>query len=327
MKAMNDLFFRGSAKQGCGTEGMRLLQPVLLCLVAMLCGCQSLIGMPKSDVKPPLVTENANKFTLQTECNTQATLRYTHDTKERNAWINNAMTCINDNHHEFVRELRRSEAGWGIATGITTLALGIASSLTPSSGVKANYAAASLLITGSDEVINKEAFLEQTVTALIAAMDANRKKALVPIIRGMSASVDLYPIGLAHEDLLAYQRAGSLMAGLTFVSANAQTSIEESNTELAKLRENVPLTDAETKRRECLTMVLEAIKIAHKETDQPRLYAAYRNVHPSAVNLASVSDLVEEIKIKHRFHDDKAFDEALIEQLKKQGFTVPCGGS
>jgi hypothetical protein len=294
---------------------------VVAVLAVLATGCATLSGVPDSSLKAPLITSQ-DEYTLPAECLSQAKIYYLYTKAQRNGWIDGALSCINETYDRFVTELRRSETAWGISTGIADLVFKVASSLTPSAGVKANYTAASLLVTGTDEIINKEAFLEQTVAALTAAMDANRKKALVPIITGMQGDVSAYPIGLAYEQLLAYQRAGSFIEGLKFVTANAREEEDASTRAISEIPENKALSKARTASRACLTAVLQGTAPAN----QGKLFAAYRQVQPDATNPASVGQLVADITMKHRFEDDEAFDEGLSAAMRNQGLTVPCGG-
>lgn len=300
----------------------RALACTIFLAAALLSGCQTLYGVPTGAIKAPTIS-TSERFNLPSDCTGKSTFNYPYNEQQRNAWIDVTMGCITDNYNIFITELKRNEVVWGISTGILNLVFGVASSLTPSAGVKANYAAASLLVTGTNEVIDKEAFAERTVDALIAAMNANRSKAVVPIIRGMSAGVEDYPIALAQDHLYAFQRAGSLMEGLQFVTAQAQGAIEKSNYDLKGIPENKAIVAAELSQRGCLTAVLQGIT----QADQPKLFAAYRALNPGATNPATVGELAAHIAIHHRFEHDVTFDTQLIAELKRQGFTVPCGGS
>lgn len=322
---MQDLAVRkryGSDERGTKVGSRRGIARALLVGVALLAGCQTLSGIPKSAVKAPVIN-TTDSFSLQSNCTGDSTLSYRYDKIQRNAWINATMGCITDNYNAFAVGLKRSEVGWGISTGILNLVFGVASSLTSSAGVKANYAAASLLVTGTNEVIDKEAFAERTVDALISAMNANRAKAMIPIVKGMGSDIDSYPIAVAHDHLCALQRAGSLMEGLQFVTANAQNAIQQSNDELAGITENKALNDAEAATRGCLTAVLQGIK----QVDQSKLFDAYKAVHPAATDQPTVGELAAHIAIEHRFPPDTVFDAALITELRNQGIAVPCGGN
>lgn len=291
-------------------------------LVVWTTGCGTLSGVPRSSLKAPVISSKAGTFTLPAKCVEEAAVFYEYSKAQRNGWIDSALTCINQTYAVFVANLRKSETAWGIGTGIADLVFKVASSLTPSAGVKANYAAASLLITGTDTIITKEAFLEQTVAALTAAMDANRKKALVPIVAGMQADVSAYSIGLAHEQLLAYQRAGSFIEGLKFVTTIAQANEDLSTQQITDIPLVKAMNAAQTAKRDCLIAVLQGIP----QADQAKLFAAYQVIEPGAVNRSTASQLAAEIALKQYLAHDEAFDNRLIAELKNQKLSVPCEG-
>lgn len=294
----------------------------LIAALLLLAGCQTLSGVPKSSVRAPTISSDTNvEFTLPADCAGQSIFRVGYTRQERNAWIETTMGCITDNYNTMIADLKRSEVGRGIASGILNLVFGVSSSLTSSAGVKANYAAASLLVTGTNEVIDKEAFGKQTVNALISAMNANRAKAMVPIIHGMSADVDQYPASLAQEHLYTLQRAGSLMEGLQFVAANAQRVVDKSQDDIANIPLNKAISETEAARRGCLTVVLQQLT----DNQKGQLERAYEAIVNGGLKAETIDELNSHIAFNHRLNHDAQFDNQLIAELKKQGINIPCG--
>jgi len=244
-----------------------------------------------------------------------------YDEKERNAWIEIHLACVDDHYDKFVKQLQQSKAGWAIGTGIMDLTFKVASSLTQSAGVKANYAAAGTLLTGSYGVIDKEAFLEKTVSALTAAMDAKRAKAFEPILRGMQGDRTNYPLSVAFRDLLAYQRAGSLIAGLSFVEAAAEKQVDLSKAEIEKIQGISPLTPEQRIFSGCLSDLLLSLK----ELDRDAILNAITPINTSfrSKNF-STAELVEQISKTYRLPPNPAFDKKFSDQLKAAGIDVNC---
>ncbi|HJU38534.1 MAG TPA: hypothetical protein VJ724_03105, partial [Tahibacter sp.] len=131
---------------------------------------------------------------------------------------------------------------------------------------------------GSLAIVNKEAFLEQSISTLVAAMRANRAKVYAVIRAGMAKQPGEYIISEAHKDVLEYLRAGTLTEGMTFVVAKTK---ETSEADIAQARADiesvVALSDVESRQAFCMSKSLEALGPA----DRTRLLAVYRQVNPN----------------------------------------------
>lgn len=158
------------------------------------------------------------------------------------------MMLIDQRYAEFVQRLRQEKTRVDFAAGIAGLVAGLAGTMADSVKAKTNYAAAGTLISGSDAVANQVLYYEQTVIALIAAMDANRagaRLALKQLIAGGTAAVeDIYAA------LLSYERAGTLLGAITFVQANAETARAVSEDQLKAI---YPLTATQLDQKTCIT--------------------------------------------------------------------------
>lgn len=304
----------------------RPISRVLLIAACLLLGaCKTLSGMPRSSVTSPTIA-TAGAFTLPGNCRKSATLGDTYTKKQRNAWIETSIICVDDTYNKLATALQRNKAAWAIAGGILDLGLNVASSLTPSAGVKANYAAASTLLTGSRDIIDKEAFLKQTVAALTAAMNAKRKEVLVHILRGMQAETEEYPLAIAYGDLLAYQRAGSFLGGLSFVETASQEQLEDSIADIEDIAEVEEMSEAAIVIRGCLTKFLQKMP----ETEHTKLFASIQAIDSKFKDTGTIAELVRaiiETKRDPKYQRGDAiekFDKELIVQLTKAGINVTC---
>lgn len=288
---------------------------VFLGAVLLASGCTTLQGMPEQTVTsppPPFTTQNVAKIAPQSGS--------VPASPDRNEWIEKNLIAVDTAYDTFVVGLQKSRAGWGIGAGILDLAFGVASSLTPSAGVKANYAAASTLLTGSYAVINKEAFYEKTVNALVAAMDARRKDALVPLRKGMQLQLLAYPLSEAHEDMRAYQRASSLVGGLSFIETAAENKISEAEKAIEKLR---PLNSVEDRMlRACVTDVLQSLS----EAEHGTLLNVMKSIHGDFEDHPTVGELLSAVS-NTRFNPDPAYDRKLLAALDSAGLVAKKCGS
>jgi hypothetical protein len=182
---------------------------------------------------------------------------------------------IDQRYAEFVQRLRQEKTRVDFAAGISALTVALAGTLADSVAAKTNYAAAGAMLSGSNAVANQVLYYEQTVIALIAAMDANRAAARVSLKQataGASANVaDIYAA------LLTYERAGTFLGAITFVQASAETSRSESE---GKLREVFELTELQLRKKTCITNSL----LPADDLDGAKLRAASLAVglHPEA---------------------------------------------
>jgi hypothetical protein len=76
-------------------------------------------------------------------------------------------------------------------------------------------------VTGSRAIIERDYFYEKTVPALVAQMNAERKKALIPILNGMARSIDDYSIVAAISDLDDYYQVGTFAGAINAIQADA----------------------------------------------------------------------------------------------------------
>ena len=80
---------------------------------------------------------------------------------------------------------------------------------------KAALGAASTGIIGANAAINKDLYYQKTIPALLTQMEANRLKAKLLIIQGMTQPDSKYPLMQAYVDLDAYKNSGSIPAAIS----------------------------------------------------------------------------------------------------------------
>src|SRR5208337_2734784 len=152
----------------------------------------------------------------------------------RNEFIAGCLTLINLQYIKFIRNLSATKAQMESAFDILISGVGLATTLSGGQATKAALGAVSTGVGATRTSIDKNFFYEQTLPALITAMNAQRKVALVPIVEGMKLDVDKYPFEQGITDLSTYYFAGTLVGALQGVEkdsaatgADAQTKIDK----------------------------------------------------------------------------------------------------
>lgn len=188
---------------------------LLVCMGFLLAGCATgLRGAPKPPFDPKLVENKAfaDPTSLFNEL-VQAT-----DPKARNKAVTKLLALVDIRYTEFRHNLVANKKNSEAATDMLLLAMNIAGGLTTSAGVKDHYLAGSALVQGGNTIYDKDYLFDQTLPALVAQMDANRKAKLLEIRTAMaSQSIDEYPGQVALADILDYHQAGTLFGAVAGV--------------------------------------------------------------------------------------------------------------
>jgi hypothetical protein len=143
-------------------------------------------------------------------------------TKEeyRNYVIGAYLAAANDRYSEFTRRLRLESRGSSVALDVG--ALGFATGATLASERTANVFAAIVAgLTGTRQVLGREVYLEQTIPALIGAMDAARTRLRATILAGLRNTADEYPLEMAWSDVQEYESLASLDGAVQALTEDA----------------------------------------------------------------------------------------------------------
>lgn len=151
----------------------------------------------------------------------------------RDEYVNARITAINLHFGTFEQALFREGVGGGIATDWIKLALGGAGAVF--AGASQALSAATVGIEGAKASFDKQAFFENTITTLFAAMDANRKTVQVKIREGLGQSVANYPLTHAMADLEDYYNAGTIPGALISINADSGAKGEKAQNRLNEL--------------------------------------------------------------------------------------------
>jgi len=208
----------------------------------------------------------------------------------RNRFIVGRLTLMNIRYIQFVRQLTSERQLLDSATQMLTLGLSLAGAAVGTAGTKTLLAAIAAGVTGSREIVDKNFFYEKTVPALVAQMNAERKKVLVRILEGVPQGLAQYPFERAVTDLHEYYQAGTFTGAIIAIQADAGAKEREQDRELARIR---PISRQLIIRKRSLTDAIGGLKAA----DLPKMQAALRDLgrEPAATfdaALAQLSDVV-----------------------------------
>lgn len=210
----------------------------LLVSVVSLTGCTAFTE-PFSP--PQSFDTNADIQALETVYGTASSITgYYAGTKNkdtRNEFISGRLALINLHYIVFIREFAASKAQLDTALDIMQLGVDLTITVVGGESVKALLGAASAGITGTRVSINKNFFFEETVPALITAMNAARKEALFPILRGIEADLTAYKFATALSDLDAYYFAGTFIGGLQAIQKDAGAKEVAADLDIKKFRD------------------------------------------------------------------------------------------
>ncbi|HYD37382.1 MAG TPA: hypothetical protein VEA60_07200, partial [Allosphingosinicella sp.] len=141
--------------------------------------------------------------------------------ERRNRFIAGRLTLYDLEYVRFLTRFRLTRAA--SATALDAVAIGISSATTLFGGerTKEVLGAVSTALTGGRAAYEKNFYDDQTASALVTQMNAERKVALLPILQGAKGSIADYPMTQAIVDLNNYQFAGTISGALAGVQRDA----------------------------------------------------------------------------------------------------------
>lgn len=161
---------------------------------------------------------------------------YASPTKEkRDRFVSGRLTLMNIQYIKFIRRFAIEKAQLDTAADILIIGVNLAGTLVGAASTKGILAAISGGTAASRTSINKNFFHEQTVSVLVTAMNAERKTALVPIMKGIGKSLGDYPFARALSDLNLYYQAGTFIGALQTIQKDSGAKEKEAEEKLLKI--------------------------------------------------------------------------------------------
>lgn len=139
----------------------------------------------------------------------------------RNDLINGRIAVIDVHFNDFLQSLHEEGVGLNVFADAIAIGLGAAGALV-SSGTSQILSGATAAVVGAKESVDKNAFFDQTMPALMAKMIAQRKSVLVRIREGLLNRTDAqYPLAQGLAELEEYYYAGTIPGAITGVVQSA----------------------------------------------------------------------------------------------------------
>lgn len=153
----------------------------------------------------------------------------------RNDLINGRITLIDIHFNEFLQHLHEEGIGLNVFADAIAIGLGAAGALA-SGGTSQILSAATAAVIGTKESVDKNAFFDQTMPALMTKMIAQRKSVLVHIRDGLFNKTDAqYPLAQGLAELEEYYYAGTIPGAITGVVQSAGEEAAEAEKDLLRV--------------------------------------------------------------------------------------------
>jgi hypothetical protein len=150
--------------------------------------------------------------------------------------VDSRLQAIDLHFHSFEHELYRQGVVTSIGFDFIILGLTGAIATVGGEGFKEALGATSAGLLGAKTSIDKNAFFEKSIPALLAQMSASRATALVQVREGLTKSVEEYPLDQALTDVENYYAAGTLPGALQAITAQAGAAKQEAEKVLFGIR-------------------------------------------------------------------------------------------
>jgi hypothetical protein len=228
---------------------------------------------------PPATEKNGRYESKMALSKLAFSLYCSKEKEERNKVVEYQLMLIDNAYLDFVTSINSERVKGKLGSQIGKLLLSAAGVRTGSENTRKNLAAAVGLVEGTDTAFDGTAMYQQTITALISAMDAQRAEIRLLIYKSMDLDLSMYPASAANQDLREYLRAGTLHGGLMRIQALARDDKENEEDKIeTEIRQIEPLPAASRKIRRCAT---EALSEKNGNRSAGRVKQASKKLMPS----------------------------------------------
>jgi hypothetical protein len=213
----------------------------------------------------------------------------------RNTVVGAQLDAADQNYAAYVSGLRSEHNSFALAADLIGIGLSEGASVAGKATANA-LSAASAGILSANTAINKEAFYNATIEALISQMDAERATVRAEIQKGMQNSETAYPLESALGDVRRYEAAGTIDRAITKVNAIASAAkvAAEANLDLVR---GTPFVEAKDTAAELLGRIVglnDAQALALLSAMKPKIVersaALQQNIKALVPGLDKISD-------------------------------------
>lgn len=202
----------------------------------ILSGCSTISGMPERsyDVKNDLIMLKPY-FEQDVIGIYNAKLNDDEKKRYRNEVLSARIRAIDINFNQFINGLLVENKKLSIGADSLVLALGATAAVSTVSSTQAILSATSATVTGVKSSVDKNAYYDSTLPALISQMLASRQKTLVLIYSGMKSGVRDYSLMRGLVDIEAYYQSGTIIGAVSEVNKQAGVLKSEADNEIAAI--------------------------------------------------------------------------------------------
>lgn len=205
--------------------------------LAVLAGCTAIRGMPEPP-RPTNVAQSDPTYLVD-----PAVLKaYQGETdQEKKKVLRNEITDervleIDHQFHEYEMELWRQGVGTGIGTDWVQLAVAGATATVGGESLKAALGAVSTGLVGAKASFDKNAFMERTLSAVMAQMVGERESVRANIERNKQLPVVEYTLFASLSDLKQLIRAGTIPGGIQTIAEDAGQKAAKADADIKDVR-------------------------------------------------------------------------------------------
>ena len=154
----------------------------------------------------------------------------------RNETIDERILELDHQFYEFENNLWKQGFGIGTATDWVLLAISGVTATTGGASVKAALGAASAGIIGARGALDKNAFMDQSLPAVMAGMVAARETIRANIERNKQLSDEQYTLFAAAIDLRKFEQVGSIPGAIQAIAIDAGNKAALANETITEIR-------------------------------------------------------------------------------------------
>jgi hypothetical protein len=273
----------------------RLKEVVALIGVPLLFACAPIEGFPKDpENTDATLTALQPYFDGTREKDYLATSDDSARTQIRNEIIFRRLRGYDIEFANFQRQLYGQGNEITVGSDLIGLVLGGLTATTGNATTKAALGAASTGIIGANAAINKDLYYQKTIPALLTQMEANRLKAKLPIVQGMTQPDSKYPLMQAYIDLDAYKDAGSIPAAISSVTQSAANDKQVAQDNVITLSGITLGSPAVLARYNILGAYLQRLVVARDTNTLGKIAQALNIAVPPGIDAVHIKALIVE---------------------------------
>jgi hypothetical protein len=289
----------------------------LATVISLLAGCATMryAGAPEPSFN---INDDIKELSLCFEGSTSITKFYGNPSEQaRDEFIVGRLTLMNLRYLKFIRNLTSERQLLDSATAITAMGLGLAGSMVPLAQTTKILASVSAGVAGTKEVIDKNYYFEKTIPALVAQMNAERQKALTPILEGMQKDIMQYPLGQAVVNLQNYYEAGTFAGAIQSIQADASVTEQKQKEANNKLH---PLSGKEKDLKQKITNKINDLQ----QTDLEKIQKVIKKLSPEITPATTLDAAKAQLQgCVRRTHTDPTLIEEAAKAFEEAGISLP----